>query len=402
MKKFWLVFLHEYKRHVMRKRFIFALLSMPFFVILMVGVGFLSVWLQYDEKPVGYVDNYGLLTNAQQVPVKEKALFRVVESIDFENEEAAKEAMDNGQIQAYFTFSEDYMSTGQVTMTSIDKVGSNAQDDFGEFISYNLVKDLPEPIYKRLSEGDDIIVRSLDGSREMGNDNWMIMFLPLLAGVLFIIAVNISGGYLMQAVVEEKENRTMEILVTSVSPTQLMAGKIVGDLMVGITELVVWILFLILGLQIAPSFLDIGTIPSIDAKYILLLVATLFPAFVMVAGAMGAVGATATEVREAQQMAGFFTLPIVIPFWFVSQIMFNPNGTLAVVMSMFPLTAPIALPLRAGFTDIPVWQTALTIGLLFFLAILSLWMAGKVFQIGMLRYGKKVSLKEIFARSEAR
>ena len=145
--------------------------------------------------------------------------------------------------------------------------------------------------------------------------------------------------------------------------------------------------------------MEIGAIPAIDIKYILLLVGTLLPAFVMISAAMGAIGATATESQEAQQMAGFFTLPIVIPFWFVSQIMFKPNGPIAVGMSMFPLTAPIALPLRAGFTDVPWWQITITIGTLICLAVFSLWLAGKVFQIGMLRYGKKVSFKEAFKRS---
>lgn len=400
MIKFWLVFLHEYKRHVMRKRFIFAILSMPLFVGLMIGIGFLSVWLQYNEKPVGYVDPYQVLVNPQQVPKEKASIMDTVESIAFSDEASAKEAMERGEIQAFFVFTENYMSTGEVTMTSIDKAGSNAQDDFGDFVSYNLVRDMPEPIFKRLTEGNNIIIRAFDGSREMGEDNWMVMMLPLIAGVLFIIAVNISGGYLMQAVVEEKENRTMEILVTSVSPTQLMAGKVVGDLLVGLTQLVIWILFVIIGLRLAPTFFDMGSIPAIDAKYIILLVVTLVPAFVMIAAAMGAIGATATESQEAQQMAGFFTLPIVVPFWFTSQIMFNPNGPLAVGMSMFPLTAPIALPLRAGFTDVPVWQIAITVGVLVLLALFSLWLSGKIFRIGMLRYGKKVSLKEAFRPSK--
>jgi len=400
MKKFWLVFLHEYKRHVMRKRFVFALLSMPLFVALMVGIGFLSVWLQYNAKPVGYIDQYQILANPQQVPVEKKSMFAKVQSIAFADEAAAKTALQSGQVQAYFTFADNYMSTGEVTMTSNEKPGSNAEDDFGAFVSYNLVKGMPEPIFKRLTEGTKITIRSLDGSREMGADNWMVVLLPMLAGVLFIIAVNISGGYLMQAVVEEKENRTMEILVTSVSPTQLMAGKVVGDLLVGLTQLVVWLLFLIIGLKVAPLFIpDMGTIPAIDAKYLLLIAGTMLPAFVMIAAAMGAIGATATQSQEAQQMAGFFTLPIVVPFWFVSQIMLKPNGPLAIGMSMFPLTAPIALPLRAGFTNIPWWQTSITISVLVILAVFSLWLSGKIFRIGMLRYGKKVSLKEAFRRS---
>ena len=194
MKKFWLVFLHEYKRHVLRKRFIFAVLSMPFFVCLMIGIGFLSVWLQYDNKPVGYIDPYQILVDPQQVPEEEKTLLKKVESIAYPNEDSAKTALENGDIQAYFIFSDHYYETGKVTMKTISKTSSNAKGDFGDFVSYNLTKGLPEPVFERLSDGNNITIRSLDGSREMGSDNWMVMMLPLIAGVLFIIAVNISDS----------------------------------------------------------------------------------------------------------------------------------------------------------------------------------------------------------------
>ncbi len=234
----------------------------------------------------------------------------------------------------------------------------------------------------------------------MEEENWLSIMLPVLAGVLFIIAVNISGGYLLQAVVEEKENRTMEILVTSVSPDQLMTGKILGDLLVGLTQLVVWILFAVIALRFLPLFIPIGEVPKIEFSYLLLIAATMLPSFVMVAAAMGAIGATATESREAQQVAGWFTLPIMIPLWFITTIMFNPNGPLAVGMSLFPLTAPIALPLRAMFTTVPAWQIILVIAALILLAIFSLWLSGRVFRLGMLRYGKRVSLREVFERAK--
>ncbi|MCX6053771.1 MAG: ABC transporter permease [Chloroflexi bacterium] len=402
MRKFGLVFWNEYKRHVLRKRFVFAILSVPFFVVLTILIGFLSVWMQHKDLPVGYIDPQHLLANARQVPPQEKSLFDTVPSLAYPDEKTAKEALTRREIQAYFVLSEDYMTSGDVTQVALLRSGVNAESDFADFLAYNLLDGLSEPVKERLSKGSELIIRSPDGRREVGADNWMVILLPVLSGLLFIVAVNISGGYLLQAVVEEKENRTMEILVTSVSPSELMAGKVVGNLLVGLTELVIWIGFILIGLTLAPLFFEIGSPPPISLSYLLLLVGTLLPAFVMVAGAMGAVGATATEMREAQQIAGWFTLPIVIPFWFITPIMFKPNGTLAVALSMFPITAPIALPLRAVFTSVPAWQIALTLTLLCALAAGSLWMAGRVFRIGMLRYGKRVSLREVFRISAQR
>jgi ABC-2 type transport system permease protein len=122
------------------------------------------------------------------------------------------------------------------------------------------------------------------------------------------------------------------------------------------------------------------------------------PAFVMVAGLMATAGATTTDSREAQQVAGYFTLPVVIPYWFIGVLMESPNSPLAIGMSLFPLTAPVALPMRAAFTEVPVWQLALAIGLVCASAAGAVWMAGRTFRLGMLRYGQRLSWKEIFNR----
>jgi ABC-2 type transport system permease protein len=321
-----------------------------------------------------------------------------VKSLSFDNEESAAQALERSEIQAFFVLADDYLATGQVTMVKNSQTGSNAVGHFGEFLAYNLLTGKPRQVVDRLTEGNNLIIRSLDGTREMKADNWMVVMLPVISGILFILAVNISGNYLLQAVVEEKENRTMEILVTSVSPSQLMIGKVTANLLVGLTQLAIWLVTALLAIKLFPSILPDGEMPKIDTSNLLLMVATLLPAFVMIAAAMGAIGATATEAREAQQITGWFTIPIVIPLWFISTIMFNPNGALSVGMSLFPLTAPIALPLRATFTTVPSWQIILTLSLLCLMAAFALWLSGKFFRLGMLRYGKRVRFREAFTR----
>lgn len=400
MKKFLLVFLYEYKRHVFRKRFIFAILSMPLMVGLIILVGYISAKSTYQPAPIGYIDTANLIPQPRQVPVEEDTTFPPVPVERYESEDLIKQDLTSGKIQAYFILGDEYMNDGLVMMVTANNTGQNVESDFGNFLRYNLTSELPVKVATRLTEGNELIVRSLDGTRELNENNWFAIILPILSGVLFIIAVNISGGYLLQAVVEEKENRTMEIIVTSVSPTELMAGKIVGDLLVGLTQLVVWVLFVIIGLRIAPQFLPMGQSLELKPGYILLLAGTFLPAFVMIAAQMGAVGSMATDTREAQQISGLFTLPMVVPLWFTSAIMFTPNGAISVALSLFPFTAPLALPLRAVFTTIPAWQIALSLSLLYILSILSIFFAGKVFRMGMLRYGKRLTFKEIFARAQ--
>ncbi len=398
MKKTWLIFRNEYLRHVKKKSFIFGILSMPFFVFFTVGVGILSMWLEYNKAPVGYVDPTNLFADAQQIPQEANRLFAAVPVYRFENEAGAIEALEKKEIQSYFILSDDYMSTGEVKQIKNADTGSNAEDDFSEFLRFNLVRDKPPKIAERLSDGTNLIIRSLDGKREMGENDWMVIMMPMFASIFFIIAVNISGSYLLQAVVEEKENRTMEIVVTSVSPTELMTGKVAGNLLVGLTQLVIWILFAVIGLVLIPRFFPVGQMPQIDLINLLLISAIFLPAFVMVSAAMGAVGATATEAREAQQIAGWFTIPLTIPFWFINAIMLNPNGAVSTAMSLFPITAPIALPMRAVFTTVPVWQIVLSVTLAWVLAIFMLWLSGRVFRLGMLRYGKRIRLREAFVK----
>ena len=402
MKKTWLICWHEFKRHVLRKRFLFAVLSMPLFVGVIGLVSFLSVWLQYDKKPVGYVDAYHTLETHQQITKKPNDLFDPIAITEYADEATAKTALSLKEIQAYIVLSENYMDTGEVTMVSDGKTGININGDLDRFLTMNLLSGKDPQVASRLNDGTNLIIRSLDGKRELNIENWSFILLPIIAGLLFVIAVNVSGGYLLQAVVEEKENRTMEVLVTSVSPGQLMAGKIIGNLAVGLLELVIWIVFAVIAIKILPLFIPMGEPPKIPFSYILLIIATFLPAFVMIAAAMGALGATATEMKEAQQVAGFFTLPIVIPYWFFTAIMFNPNGGIAVAMSLFPLTAPLTLPMRAVFTTIPAWQLILSISMLVILAVFSVWLAGRVFRLGMLRYGKKVRMKEVFSKIQAR
>jgi ABC-2 type transport system permease protein len=399
MSKIWLVFLYEYKRHVLRKRFLFALLSMPLFVLLLVGIGFIAVYVQYNSTPVGYLDPANVLPNARQVPPNSDKLFPPVEVRRYDNEEAARQALTAGQIQTYFILDANYLNNGQARMVTNGKPANNATGDFSKFLRYNLLNQQPAAVAERLSSGSFVTIRAADGSREFNENNFMGVLAPLFAGVLFMIAVNTSGGYLLQAVVEEKENRTMEIIITSISPNQLMAGKILGNLSVGLTELAAWIGFALLGVLAAQRLFDLGANLSIGGDYLLLILATFLPAFVMVSALMGAVGAIATESREAQQIAGLFTLPIMIPYYFVTAIILNPNSPLSVGLSLFPLTAPITLPLRQAFTNIPAWQLVVSISLLILCALGAVWMAGRIFRTGMLQYGKRLSWKQIVGRA---
>lgn len=399
MNKTWLVIKHEYWKHVKKKRFILAILSLPFFILLMVAIGFLSVIFQYNDSPVGYIDRSGLLDNPIEYQTEAPIGFlKPIELIRYTNETEAESALHNNTIQAFYVVDKNFIDTREIKVIANKAPDSSVNSEFFTFFKLNVLKDLPEEISIRTMEGASFEVKSTGEQKSANENNVLVFILPFLVGFLFIMAVNISAGYLLQSVVEEKENRTMEIMVTSLSPNQLMTAKVIGNLSVGLTQLVVWIIFGIIGIfSLFRLFPDLQS-TKIDFSFLLLTILVFIPAFVMIAAMMAALGATTTETREAQQIAGIFTIPMVLPYWFMQVLMEKPNSPLSIFFSLFPFTAPVSLPMRAAFSTIPDWQVFITISLLILFAIAALWFAGKAFRLGMLRYGKKLSLKEIFTQ----
>ncbi len=204
----------------------------------------------------------------------------------------------------------DYPQNTQVELIYLEEPDSDITYQFEDFVRFTLMEnaDINPEVIDRLSEGFSYSLESADGSRQMGDDQWYLALVPYVAGIMMMVVVMTSGGYLLQAVVEEKENRTMEIVITSVSPSQLMTGKILGNIGVGLTQLVVWLVFAWLGLKIAGNFWPFLQDFSLPPNYVAILLLLLLPSFVMVAAIMSAIGSTMTEMREAQQISGMVSL----------------------------------------------------------------------------------------------
>lgn len=401
MKKFWLIFKHEYLRHFLRKRFILTILSIPLMIFFVLGIGIISAAFTMDKRPVGYVDLSGVFINAQPLE-KKKTLFSInIEINKFDSEKQAAQAVQNEEIQAAFIISADYIKSGAVTVVVMDTLSDDADTAFRRFLLANLVTGKPEALQERLLNGPELVFHSLTEDREFHQSNFLGIIVPLLSGIILVIAINVSGGYLLQAVTEEKENRTIEIIVTSVSPNQLMAGKIMGNLSVGLTQLVAWALTGAGGVVLAMRLFPEASGSGLDLSFLGLMLITFLPAFVMIAALMAMLGATAAEARDAQQFSTLLSIPVVVPLWFLAVIIETPNSPIAIILSLIPFTAPATLPIRAVLTNIPVWQIILSVSLLFASAIIAVWLASRAFRLGLLRYGKSLSLREIIRRTKA-
>jgi len=397
MIKFWLVAQQEYRRHVLTKRFLFGLLSVPLIMVLMVGLVFLIIAMYNNTTPIGYVDHSGLLANPLPAPVPEPP-DKPVPMIAYSSEREAAAALEAGTIQAYYVLPADYLTTGVLRRVHYVDVKPPARQQFAAFLAANLLAESDPAVARRLTDGPEVIVQSADGRRSIGSDNWFNFILPMVAGIGFVIAIFSAGGYLMQAVVEEKENRTMEVIVTSVSPNQFMSGKIVADIAIGLTQILVWVLFIVVPILLARDSLPLLQGLQISSQTVIVLIFTMLPSFVLVTALMAAIGASVTEAREGQQLTSMISFPIWIPYMLTGVLMQSPNSPVAVALSLLPLTAPISMLMRDGMTILPVWQIAACALIQISGAAAAIWLAGRAFRLGMLRYGKRLAWRELFAR----
>jgi len=264
-----------------------------------------------------------------------------------------------------------------------------------------------------------------DGTEQKSFGEFEFILGIFLALIIYMV-IFVFGGQVMRGVIEEKTNRIVEVIISSVKPFELMMGKIIGVALVGLTQFLLWAVLTLAISGIASSFLptpevfSAGTvmseqitevaeaesssaltevfevINSINFKDILWCFLLYFIGGYFLYSAMfAAVGSAVDSETDTQQFATPISLMLIIPMICSSLIANAPDSSLALWMSMIPFTSPVGMMLRIPF-GVPIWQIAVSVTILFATFILFTWFASKVYRTGILMYGKKVSWKEIF------
>ena len=294
----------------------------------------------------------------------------------------------------------EYFQTSRIELKYLDEPGSNATRQFYDFVQINLLSDQP-PEVVALATGDTTIsIRSADRSRFLpGGQVGLEMVLSPIIGFVFAFLLVMSSGYIMQAVADEKENRTIEVLVTSVSPAQLIGGKILGVVAISLTQLLAWTACAVLAVLIAGRA---GVEPLQDLEVpwgpILTTVAVAVPAYVASAGLMAAIGATVTSAQEGQSVGAIFFVLHLLPMYMVVAIVETPNAGLPVALTFSPFAGLLTMSMRQVFTTVPLWQTALAVVAQVVYAVGAFALAGRAFRLGLLRYGQRLNPRELLRR----
>ncbi len=238
-----------------------------------------------------------------------------------------------------------------------------------------------------------------------------------ITGILIYMFIFMYGTMVMRGVIEEKTNRIVEVIISSVKPFQLMIGKIFGVALVGLTQFVMWVLLTILISTVAETlFIDqaevTGNLNSVDQSVFLnelskltggIDLSLIFISFIfyflfgylMYSALFAAVGSAVDAEADTQQFMLPITIPLIFSFILIQPIMDNPDGALAFWMSLIPLTSPIIMMARLPF-GVEAWQLTLSMLLLIIGFIFTTFIAGKIYRTGILMYGKKISYKELW------
>ena len=236
----------------------------------------------------------------------------------------------------------------------------------------------------------------------------------MLSGFLIYFFIFMYGAMVMRGVIEEKTNRIIEVMISSVKPFQLMIGKIIGIALVGLSQFLFWLIIALIGFSIAPYLIESndllqGEINNSNANLNSLEIfnnLTIFPLifgfiFYFIAGyflygsLFASVGAAVDQETDSQQFMLPLTLPLILSFIMIQPIIDNPHGDLAYWFSMIPFTSPIIMMVRIPF-GVPIFELILSMTILLIGIFSSVWLSSKIYRVGILMYGKKTSYKEIW------
>lgn len=434
MRNILLVIQREYLVRVKKKSFLIMTILAP---VLFVGGYALVIWMaisSVDSKTVQVVDESGLFTNE----------FKDSESLKFSylkgSIDSAKAQFKDGQANALVYIPANVIeSPKSVRIYAAKNVSMDLKSEIEKVIEKEIenIKLSQAGITHKILEDSRVNVSSetisLSDEGEQTSSSGAATIIGGICAFLIYMSVFIYGTQVMRGVTEEKTSRIVEVIISSVKPYQLMMGKIIGVALVGLTQFVLWIFLTISLTTLATTVLSskmpkdsqqlqqemskmqhgmpasnmpggnvdnpvaevLGAVNSLNIPLIIgCFLFYYLGGYLFYSALFGAVGAAVDNDADTQQFMLPITLPIIFSFVFAQVVLRDPDGNLAFWTSMIPFTSPIIMMVRIPF-GVPAWQIALSMALLVLGFMGTIWVASRIYRVGILMYGKKVSYKEL-------
>ncbi len=417
----------EYLTTVRRKAFVFSLMLTP--AIMFVTISLQKAGIEetrakgQEARVVALVDSSGIFASAPstyefstttdsvqfvggsvRVEKPKRETIPLV-ARRFATLREATDSLDAGTVNTVMVVPADFLAAGGIRRYEKDtRALTGSADDRairGWMIRWMLSQGLDSTHIDRaltLTRTTDLYVPAKSGGYALKDDRrelWSFI-LPFALSMLLGLAIITGGQYLLQGITEEKETRILESMLCTVTPDELMLGKLLGLGGAGLTMVGIWTICAFLFAAPMLAFLNIELSPLLlvfAITYFLL-------GYLFYGSLMTGIGAIANNVREAQQIAIIFTMLNFMPIYAIATIINNPKSPMTMALSMFPPTAPATMMMRLSVSAVtgaavPMWQVGASIGLLAITAFLALRASAKVFRIGLLLYGKTPNLPEI-------
>jgi len=434
MRNILLVIQREYMVRVKKKSFLIMTILAP---VLFVGGYALVIWMaisSVDSKMVQVVDESGLFTN--EFKDSESLKFSYVKgSID-----SAKAHFREGQANALVYIPSNVIASPKsVRIYAPKNVSMELKSEIEKVIEKQIenIKLSEAGITHKILEDSRVNVSSetisLSEEGEKTSSSGAATIIGGICAFLIYMSVFIYGTQVMRGVTEEKTSRIVEVIISSVKPYQLMMGKIIGVALVGLTQFVLWIFLTVSLTALATTVLSskmpkdsqqiqqemskmqkgmpasnmpggnvdnpvaevLGAVNSLNIPLIIgCFLFYYLGGYLFYSALFGAVGAAVDNDADTQQFMLPITLPIIFSFVFAQFVLRDPDGNLAFWTSMIPFTSPIIMMVRIPF-GVPAWQIALSMVLLVLGFIGTIWIASRIYRVGILMYGKKVTYKEL-------
>jgi ABC-2 type transport system permease protein len=314
-------------------------------------------------KPIGYVDLAGLIEQIPPAPESDNPLQTTGPLQEYPTEAAAQAALDNKEIVKYYIVPADFIQSGNLIVVDSNFSVFNSLENNGYFeyvLRLNLVKDA------NLAEILDDPTATLktqplapQGAKD--EDGLSSFGVPFAVLMIFYLVITMTGGFMLQSVSKEKENRTIEVLLLSLRPRDLMLGKILGLGVVALLQIAMWG-----GAMLAFGGLSLDGLSSLGLPPGFFFWALIYfvLGYLLYASLLGAVGALAPSAREGTQFTFLVLSPLFIPLMLNSVLIQTPNGALTTFLSLFPLTSPVTMIARLASGPVPIEQLVLGLVLL--------------------------------------
>jgi len=404
MRNARLVIIHEFRTTISKTRFWISTFLFPV-LILMINLGSQSAvnsaisseTAKQQAAPVqtmGYVDYAGIVRSFPSNISKD--LYRA-----FPDEAAATTALRAGEIGSYYVVPSDWVQTGKLAVVESTFSFSLEQgpDLFQQLLTYNLVGD--ENLAAYLTFGTSVESYDLTPAQTSTQNSDALQMVSYATLMMFFFVMTMSSTMLLQSVTSEKENRTAEVLLTSLRPRELMLGKVIGQGCVALLQMAIWLGGAYLVLQQNPAMLGLTGGLQLPSGFLAWALLYFLLGYMMFGSAMAAIGALAPNVKESGQFTFIVLVPLMIPLFFNPVLTSDPNGAASVALSLIPFTSPVAMATRMVATNVPIWQSALGLVALAATAYGLVALAGRLFRADNLLSSASLDVQRLLRELKA-